>query len=416
MYNDLCLNGIANFFNVTIGSGNIYDHPDFINNFLFADLTSQLGTVSTIFVRNTSIYEAGNNIEYDNDGIMREIIFIDTEKILFTPALPSISEANKFIYYWGAKTDPAEDFHLKQDSPCIDAGDPTDSYSDEPLPNGGVINIGAYGGTTEATTSPVVDSDGDGLPDSLENTTCTDPFDADTDDDGIPDGVEDGNQNGDFDPGETHPCKIDTDGDGLQDGTELGYTLGDIGPDTDLNKFQSDLDPTSTTDALDPDSDGDRIRDGVEDANHNGRFDEGETNPGIYTPNADISVEKSADIPKPYIGDNVVFTITVTNNGPNDATSVQVTDQLPAGLTYVADDSDGAYASGTGKWDVGNLADGDTSTLEITTTVDQAGRFTNMAIRTESSPLDANEGNDSDDTVVNTGGKAMPWLLLLLGD
>ena len=67
--------------------------------------------------------------------------------------------------------DPAnEDFHLKstagrwtesgwvytdtEDSPCIDAGDPVDDYGSEPEPNGGRINIGAYGNTVEASKSP----------------------------------------------------------------------------------------------------------------------------------------------------------------------------------------------------------------------------------------------------------------------
>ena len=36
-------------------------------------------------------------------------------------------------------------------SPCIDAGDPTSPVGDEPLPNGGRINQGAYGGTTQAS-------------------------------------------------------------------------------------------------------------------------------------------------------------------------------------------------------------------------------------------------------------------------
>ena len=38
-------------------------------------------------------------------------------------------------------------------SPCIDAGDPEVSVGDEPQPNGGIINLGAYGGTTEASRS-----------------------------------------------------------------------------------------------------------------------------------------------------------------------------------------------------------------------------------------------------------------------
>lgn len=39
-------------------------------------------------------------------------------------------------------------------SKCIDAGDPCDSIGQEPNPNGGRINIGAYGGTVEASKSP----------------------------------------------------------------------------------------------------------------------------------------------------------------------------------------------------------------------------------------------------------------------
>jgi len=36
---------------------------------------------------------------------------------------------------------------------CIDAGNPMSSIGVEPFPNGGIINIGAYGGTTEASKS-----------------------------------------------------------------------------------------------------------------------------------------------------------------------------------------------------------------------------------------------------------------------
>ncbi len=36
-------------------------------------------------------------------------------------------------------------------SPCIDTGDPNDSVRAEPAPNGGRINMGAYGGTIHAS-------------------------------------------------------------------------------------------------------------------------------------------------------------------------------------------------------------------------------------------------------------------------
>lgn len=39
-------------------------------------------------------------------------------------------------------------------SPCIDVGDPTTPAGSEPLPNGGIINMGTYGGTPEASKSP----------------------------------------------------------------------------------------------------------------------------------------------------------------------------------------------------------------------------------------------------------------------
>ncbi|MHC4501331.1 MAG: right-handed parallel beta-helix repeat-containing protein, partial [Planctomycetota bacterium] len=39
-------------------------------------------------------------------------------------------------------------------SPCIDAGDPHSPVNNEPAPNGGLINMGAYGGTAEASKSP----------------------------------------------------------------------------------------------------------------------------------------------------------------------------------------------------------------------------------------------------------------------
>jgi hypothetical protein len=39
-------------------------------------------------------------------------------------------------------------------SPCIDAGDPGSPVAFEPYPNGGIINMGVYGGTTEASKSP----------------------------------------------------------------------------------------------------------------------------------------------------------------------------------------------------------------------------------------------------------------------
>ena len=41
----------------------------------------------------------------------------------------------------------------EQTSPCIDAGDATAPVGSEPAPNGGIVNMGAYGGTVRASKS-----------------------------------------------------------------------------------------------------------------------------------------------------------------------------------------------------------------------------------------------------------------------
>jgi|GEM_PF-4109788 len=47
------------------------------------------------------------------------------------------------------------DLHLASNSPAIDRANPHAPVGDEPEPNGGRANVGAYGQTTEATTSPL---------------------------------------------------------------------------------------------------------------------------------------------------------------------------------------------------------------------------------------------------------------------
>ena len=80
---------------------------------------------------------------------------------------------------------------------------------------------------------------------------------------------------------------------------------------------------------------------------------------------ADLELDKSIDNTNPNVGDDVTFTIALTNQGPDTATNVEVSDSLPTGLTYVSDDSGGAYEASTGIWDVGSLPSGDTVTLAM---------------------------------------------------
>ena len=57
---------------------------------------------------------------------------------------------------------------------------------------------------------------------------------------------------------------------------------------------------------------------------------------------------KTVNNPSPNVGSDVTFTVTVKNNGPNDAAGVSVADALPTGYEYVSHlASTGSYSGGT---------------------------------------------------------------------
>lgn len=89
---------------------------------------------------------------------------------------------------------------------------------------------------------------------------------------------------------------------------------------------------------------------------------------------ADLRVVKTVNEAAPLVGQNVTFTLTATNLGPDNATGVTVNDLLPAGLVYVSHGaSTGLYNPATGVWTIGSFANGATATLTLTTTVTAAG-------------------------------------------
>jgi len=88
---------------------------------------------------------------------------------------------------------------------------------------------------------------------------------------------------------------------------------------------------------------------------------------------ADLKIEKSVDEQNPNCGDNVTFTINVTNLGPGTALDVVVTDVLPAGLDYQSSNASvGSYDDNTGTWTIGTLAFNEIATLTINVIVDCA--------------------------------------------
>jgi uncharacterized repeat protein (TIGR01451 family) len=111
---------------------------------------------------------------------------------------------------------------------------------------------------------------------------------------------------------------------------------------------------------------------------------------------ADLQLGKTVSNPRPNVGDAITFTIRLTNNGPSGATSVQVTDLLPAGLTFVAAAPDqGSYNSNTGVWDVGSVPAGTMPTLAIQAVVVSPAPQTNTAAISQADQFDPNPANNT---------------------
>ncbi len=85
----------------------------------------------------------------------------------------------------------------------------------------------------------------------------------------------------------------------------------------------------------------------------------------IFLVFADLAVTKSVDLPIADEGQTVEFTITVTNNGEDDATGVQIRDRVPSGMAFVSATTPPGttYNPVSGIWNIGSLPDGAMRTL-----------------------------------------------------
>ncbi|RKH18559.1 hypothetical protein D7X74_09160 [Corallococcus sp. CA047B] len=137
----------------------------------------------------------------------------------------------------------------------------------------------AHGFDPNSPGDASLDADDDALSNVAEFEAGSDPHDADTDDDGVLDGHElapTEDSDGDGLPNVRDP---DSDDDGLFDGTEMAVSSPHVGTDVSKEQFVADADPSTRTDPLNADTDGDGRKDGEEDANHDGRLDSSETDP-----------------------------------------------------------------------------------------------------------------------------------------
>ncbi|MDA0162449.1 hypothetical protein OM076_19405 [Solirubrobacter ginsenosidimutans] len=123
------------------------------------------------------------------------------------------------------------------------------------------------------------DTDGDGVPDDVEQRNGTDPKNADSDGDGVSDGEEakhgsdpanpDTDGDGVLDSEEiaagTNPREADSDGDGIDDQEEIERGTNPRLADTDGDGLTDGAELDKGTDPFDKDSDGDGLTDGKDD-------------------------------------------------------------------------------------------------------------------------------------------------------
>jgi uncharacterized repeat protein (TIGR01451 family) len=112
-------------------------------------------------------------------------------------------------------------------------------------------------------------------------------------------------------------------------------------------------------------------------------------------PEADLEIDKSVDPNVIAPGDTVTYTLTVTNLGPDDAQGVVVTDELPDELTVTGIPDECELDGTTLTCDIGDLAAGDTVSLEVEGTIDDPGVFQNVASVDADTPDPNPDNNDS---------------------
>ncbi|WP_066971599.1 beta strand repeat-containing protein, partial [Methanobrevibacter filiformis] len=134
---------------------------------------------------------------------------------------------------------------------------------------------------------------------------------------------------------------------------------------------------------------------------NNTNVDNGSDNETInVSNNVNVSVVKVSNTTgSANIGDIIIYTITVSNNGSGNATGVYVTDLLNATvLSFVG--SNGSYDDVTGVWSIGDLGAGESVALSITVVIIGNGTVINTASVTVDQN-NTNVDNGSDNETIN---------------
>ena len=144
------------------------DSSSFSNCILWDDGNEIWNINDTVITLNYSDIRGGQSSIYDtNGGLIWGNGNINVDPLFANPCYwdPNGTPEDANDDFWidgdyhlksqAGRFDPNSQTWIQDDvtSPCIDAGDPNSPIGLEPFPNGGYINMGAYGGTSEASKS-----------------------------------------------------------------------------------------------------------------------------------------------------------------------------------------------------------------------------------------------------------------------
>jgi hypothetical protein len=167
-------NVIAHNSSDIVGGGimNTYGYSTIINNTIVHNRPSGLHLDETGLYTWDPDYGRPifNNIIWQNEIYMEDTVYLDEYEIRYNDIQggwegegninidPLFADAENRDYHLvseAGRWDPVSESWVidERTSPCIDAGDPESPVGDEPASHGNRVNIGAYGGTSEASKS-----------------------------------------------------------------------------------------------------------------------------------------------------------------------------------------------------------------------------------------------------------------------
>ncbi len=179
---------------------------------------------------------------------------------------------------------------------------------------------------------------------------------------------------------------------------QVSFTAEVVAPTGVTNEYVNTA-QISASDQSDPDStpnndDGDQSEDDEDNAS---------VSPGGDLGEADLMLTKSVDNAVPNIGEAVMFTITVSNAGPDTATNVGVSDIVPVGYTNISNVSDGGVVNGNNvSWSIASVASGASVQVSFTAEVVAPTGVTNEYVNT--AQISASDQSDPDSTPNNDDG------------